>query len=85
MRPFHRISNSRCAVEANVRWTMRQVLESREGEGKARTASREYKLVGAIYDIASGRVRFSGVRLSAIYGTVPPGQGRVERGVVVPS
>ena len=46
------------AVEANVRWTMRQVLESREGEGKARTASGEYKLVGAIYDIASGRVRF---------------------------
>jgi carbonic anhydrase len=44
------------AVEANVRWTMRQILES--PEGKARVAAGEYKLVGAVYDIASGRVRF---------------------------
>jgi len=43
-------------VEANVRWTMRQILES--PEGKARVAAGEYKLVGAIYDMVSGRVRF---------------------------
>ena len=44
------------AVEANVRWSMRQLAESPEGsrameEGRA-------KLVGAVYEIASGRVRF---------------------------
>jgi carbonic anhydrase len=44
------------AVEANVRWSMQQLAESPEGaraleEGRAR-------LVGAIYEIASGRVRF---------------------------
>jgi carbonic anhydrase len=44
------------AVEANVRWTMRQVLES--PEGKARTAEGRMKLVGAVYDIESGAVRF---------------------------
>lgn len=44
------------AVEANVRWTMRQVLDS--PEGKARTAEGRMKLVGAIYDIESGAVRF---------------------------
>ena len=45
-----------CAVEANVRWSMRQLAESPEGaraleEGRA-------KLMGAIYEISSGRVRF---------------------------
>lgn len=44
------------AVEANVRWTIRQVLESREG--RARAASGDVTLVGAVYDLASGRVRF---------------------------
>jgi carbonic anhydrase len=44
------------AVEANVRWTIRQVLES--PEGKARMAKGDVTLVGAVYDIASGRVRF---------------------------
>lgn len=44
------------AVEANVRWAMRQLRDSPEGsraleEGRA-------KLVGAVYEIASGRVRF---------------------------
>ena len=44
------------AVEANVRWSMRQLRDSPEGsraleEGRA-------KLVGAVYEIASGRVRF---------------------------
>ena len=44
------------AVEANVRWSMRQLQDSLEGsraleEGRA-------KLAGAVYEIASGRVRF---------------------------
>jgi len=44
------------AVEANVRWSIRQLAESPEGrlaitEGRA-------KIVGAVYEIASGRVRF---------------------------
>jgi len=44
------------AVEANVRWSMRQLKETPEGaralaEGRA-------KLVGAVYEIATGRVRF---------------------------
>ena len=46
------------AVEANVRWTMHQIRETPEGQ--ARIAAGEVKLVGAIYDIASGRVRFLG-------------------------
>lgn len=44
------------AVEANVRWTVRQVAES--PEGKARAAAGGVRLVGAVYDIATGRVRF---------------------------
>ncbi len=44
------------AVEANVRRTVRDVLES--SEGRARTAEGEMKLVGAVYDLATGRVRF---------------------------
>jgi len=44
------------AVEANVRRTVRNVLES--PEGRARTAESDMKLVGAVYDIATGRVRF---------------------------
>ena len=44
------------AVEANVRWSMHQLAVSPEGsrameEGRAR-------MVGAVYEIASGRVRF---------------------------
>jgi carbonic anhydrase len=46
----------RAAVEANVRWTMRQVLDS--PEGRARLAEGVMKLAGAVADIASGRVRF---------------------------
>jgi|ERR1700744_4003397 len=44
------------AVEANVRWSMHQLLETPE----ARRAVQEEraKLVGALYEIASGRVRF---------------------------
>jgi carbonic anhydrase len=43
------------AVEANVRWSMRQILET--PEGRARVAEGRVKLVGAVYEIASGRVR----------------------------
>lgn len=44
------------AVEANVRWTMRQITES--PEGRARMEEGLYKLVGAVCDIETGRVRF---------------------------
>jgi carbonic anhydrase len=44
------------AVEANVRWTMRQIVES--PEGRARVAEGAYKLVGAIFEIETGKVRF---------------------------
>ena len=44
------------AVEANVRWTIRALLAT--PEGSARIAQGEVKLVGAIYDLATGRVRF---------------------------
>jgi carbonic anhydrase len=42
-------------VEANVRWSMRQILET--PEVKKRQAEGEMKLVGAIYEIETGRVR----------------------------
>jgi carbonic anhydrase len=44
------------AVEANVRWTMRQILES--PEGRERQAEGRVKLVGAIYEIETGLARF---------------------------
>ena len=44
------------AVEANVRWTMRDLLES--PEGRARAAQGSVKLVGAVYDLVTGGVRF---------------------------
>jgi carbonic anhydrase len=43
-------------IEANVRWTMKQIRNSPEGQ--ARVAEGRVKLVGAIYDIKTGRVRF---------------------------
>lgn len=46
----------RSAVEANVRHTVRELLET--PEAKARLANSEMKLVGAVYDLESGRVRF---------------------------
>jgi len=45
-----------CAVEANVRWTMRQIAESPEGRARKREGT--YMLAGAIFEIATGRVRF---------------------------
>jgi len=43
------------AVEANVRWSMRQLFET--PEGRARMEEGVLKLVGAIYELQSGRVR----------------------------
>jgi carbonic anhydrase len=44
------------AVEANVRWSMRQLLET--PEARTRAAEGTMKLVGAVYELESGRVRF---------------------------
>jgi carbonic anhydrase len=44
------------AVEANVRWTVRQLLETPEAQ--ARVAEGAMKLVGAVYDLETGSVRF---------------------------
>jgi carbonic anhydrase len=48
-------SHVAAAVEANVRWSMHQVLETPEGKAGA---ARGVKLVGAIYELETGRVRF---------------------------
>jgi carbonic anhydrase len=44
------------AVESNVRWTVHQIQGSPEGQ--ARLAEGRMRVVGAIYEIDSGRVRF---------------------------
>jgi len=44
------------AVEANVRWSMHQLLET--PEAKARLVEGRMKLVGCVYEFTSGRVRF---------------------------
>ena len=44
------------AIEANVRWSMRQLLDT--AEGQARVKEGVMKLVGAVYDLETGRVRF---------------------------
>jgi len=44
------------AIEANVRWSMKQLLETPEGRQAAREGRK--KLVGAVFEISSGRVRF---------------------------
>jgi carbonic anhydrase len=44
------------AVEANVRWSLQQLRET--PEVKARMTEGVMKLVGAIYDLKSGEVRF---------------------------
>jgi carbonic anhydrase len=46
----------RAAVEANVRWSMHQILET--PEAKARAKEGVLKLTGAVYELESGRVRF---------------------------
>ncbi|QSX77278.1 carbonic anhydrase [Agrilutibacter solisilvae] len=44
-------------VEANVRWTLRQIVESPEWTAHAGRDD-GFKALGAVYDIATGRVRF---------------------------
>jgi carbonic anhydrase len=44
------------AVEANVRWSMHQLLET--PEAKARQEEGVMRLVGGVYELESGRVRF---------------------------
>ena len=44
------------AVEANVRFCMQQLCETPEGQ--ARLAEGVMKLVGAVYELSTGRVRF---------------------------
>jgi carbonic anhydrase len=39
-----------------VRWTVRQILDSPEGQ--ARVAEGHMKIVGAVYEIETGLVRF---------------------------
>jgi carbonic anhydrase len=46
----------RAGVEANVRWTVRQILDS--PEGRARQAEGAMKLVGAVAELSTGVVRF---------------------------
>jgi carbonic anhydrase len=45
-----------CAVESNVRWTVHRIIDS--PEGRARLAEGKTKVVGAVYEIGTGRVRF---------------------------
>jgi carbonic anhydrase len=44
------------AVESNVRWTVKQISETPEGQ--RRRAEGRVKIVGATYEIESGRVKF---------------------------
>ena len=44
------------AVERNVRWTVWQIKDT--PEGRIRLAEGKFKIVGAVYDISSGRVKF---------------------------
>ena len=44
------------AVEANVRWSMRQILET--PEGRERQVEGRLHLVGAVYEVETGCVRF---------------------------
>ena len=44
------------AVESNIRWTVRTILHT--PEGRARLAAGRMKCVGAVYELATGRVRF---------------------------
>ena len=56
LRGLRRSSGLGDAVEANVRWSMRQLLAT--PEAKKRRKEGELKLVGAVYELKSGRVRF---------------------------
>lgn len=49
-------AQERLAIEANVRWSMQQIIDT--PEGRARQAEGLLKMVGAVYELATGRVRF---------------------------
>jgi carbonic anhydrase len=51
-----RVALLRTAVEANVRWSMRQLSTSPEGAQALR--EKRVRLVGGVYELATGRVRF---------------------------
>lgn len=53
VKPEDRLSR---AVECNVRWTVQQIMNT--PEGRARQKEGRMKIVGAIYEIETGRVRF---------------------------
>lgn len=44
------------AVEANVRWTLKQIRDTPEAQAREKDGSR--KIVGAVFEFATGRVRF---------------------------
>jgi len=44
------------AVESNIRWTVQQILDTSEGQVRLREG--KMKIVGALFEIATGRVRF---------------------------
>jgi carbonic anhydrase len=44
------------AVEANVRWSIRQLAES--SEGKKALEEKRFEMVGAVYELETGTVRF---------------------------
>jgi carbonic anhydrase len=46
----------KAAVEANVRWSMHQITDT--PEGRARQKEGLLKLVGAVYELTTGHVRF---------------------------
>ncbi|HEY7172454.1 MAG TPA: carbonic anhydrase [Vicinamibacterales bacterium] len=46
----------RAGVEANVRWSMRQILETPEAQARAKEGV--MKLAGAVFEFETGRVRF---------------------------
>jgi carbonic anhydrase len=50
-------SQLQAAVEANVRWSIRQILSTPEAE-RALQENRSIRIVGAVYELASGRVRW---------------------------
>ena len=54
-RSFRRNKGSNAPVESNVRWSIRQFFDT--PEGRARMAEGRIKVVGAVYEIATGRVR----------------------------
>src|SRR6185295_11790224 len=46
------------AVEANVRWTVRQIHKGMAAKGSAAVAARKLIVAGAVCELTTGRVRF---------------------------